>query len=158
MNRLALTAAAGLFLILGVDRFADAHCEVPCGIFADQARFEAMLEDTKTIDKAMKQIQELAKGNGGALGANQAVRWVMEKESHAKKIQKTIAQYFMAQRIKPAGQADAAAWNHYVDKLTKAHAVMRLAMKSKQTVDPANAAALRQGILDFHKAYESKGK
>ena len=29
-----------------------AHCQVPCGIYGDQLRFEQMLEDTKTITKA----------------------------------------------------------------------------------------------------------
>ena len=33
---------------------------------------------------------------------------------------------------------------------------MRHAMKCKQTVDAGDAAALRQSILDFHKAYEAK--
>ena len=37
-----------------------AHCQVPCGIYGDQLRFERMLEDTKTITKAQGQINELA--------------------------------------------------------------------------------------------------
>ncbi len=156
MNRLALTTLAGLFLILGVDRFAAAHCEVPCGIYGDQLRFEGMLEDTATIEKAIKQINELSKGQGGTLGVNQGVRWVMTKETHATSIQGVIAQYFMTQRLKPADPADAAAWGKYVDKLTKAHAVMRNAMKSKQSVDGASAETLRASILAFHKAYEAK--
>jgi len=155
MTRLALTALAGIFLILGFDRFADAHCEVPCGIYGDQMRFEGMLEDTKTVEKAMAQIVALTKDSDGAQTANQGVRWVMNKESHAEKIQHTIAQYFMTQRLKPAAEGSDG-WAVYVSKLTKAHAVMRHAMKCKQTVDTANAAALRQAILDFHKAYEGK--
>ncbi|MEZ6076164.1 MAG: superoxide dismutase [Ni] [Pirellulaceae bacterium] len=35
---------------------------------------------------------------------NQLVRWVNTKEDHASKIQHTIAQYFMTQRIKADGE------------------------------------------------------
>ena len=127
---------------------AAAHCEVPCGIYGDQARFESMLEDTTTVTKAMAQINELA-GKTDAQSVNQLARWVANKESHATKIQNTIGQYFMAQRIK----ADKP---NYVAQLTSAHAVIVKAMKCKQTVDAKNAAALKQAILDFHAAYAGK--
>ena len=39
---------------------AHGHCQVPCGIFADQHRFEQMLEDQATIEKASKLIAELS--------------------------------------------------------------------------------------------------
>ena len=39
---------------------AHGHCQVPCGIFADQHRFEQMLEDQATIEKAGKLIAELS--------------------------------------------------------------------------------------------------
>jgi nickel superoxide dismutase len=77
------------------------------------------------------------------------VRWVTTKEEHAKNTQHVVAQYFMAQRIKPA-QED------YVKRLTSAHAVMTAAMVCKQTTDTKNADALKQAILDFHKVYEGK--
>ena len=37
------------------------HCEVPCGIYADQMRFEMMLEDTATIAKAITNVNEFAR-------------------------------------------------------------------------------------------------
>jgi nickel superoxide dismutase len=151
----SLIVLAPLAFVLGSTQLANAHCEVPCGIFADQQRFEAMLEDTATIQKAMSQIQELAKKDD-ALSVNQRTRWVATKEDHANKTQQVIAQYFMTQRLKPADPADVAAWGSYIGKLTKAHAVMRAAMKCKQSVDPANADALRDTILAFHQAYEGK--
>jgi nickel superoxide dismutase len=133
-----------------------AHCEVPCGIFADELRFEAMLEDQKTIAKS---IDEIAKhlateaDQTTALAVNQIARWISTKEEHAENIQHTMAQYFMAQRIKPAeGEAAAA----YVKKLTAAHAVMQSAMKAKQDAAPETATALRSAILDFYRAYEGK--
>ena len=141
---------AALLLIAAVvsTRPADAHCQVPCGIYGDQMRFETMLEDTKTIAKAIDQIHELT-AKTDALSHNQLVRWVNTKESHASNVQKIIAEYFMTQRIK----ADA---DGYVKKLTAAHAVMVAAMKCKQTADPATAQALNKAILDFYRAYEGR--
>ena len=60
MNKIVLIVFVVIIVFFGMFRSADAHCEVPCGIFADQMRFEAMLEDTTTIRKAMVQISELA--------------------------------------------------------------------------------------------------
>lgn len=137
-----------LALALGVQQLASAHCEVPCGIYGDQARFEAMLENQATIEKAMTQIGELA-GKTDAQSANQLVRWINTKENHATMTMNTIAEYFMAQRIKADDPK-------YVDKLTKAHAVMVQAMKCKQTVDVKQAGELHTAILAFHQAYEGK--
>ena len=156
MFRQSLILLTLIALTLGAARTVSAHCEVPCGIYADQHRFEAMLEDVATIQKAMAQIAELNKKQDDALAANQLARWVATKESHATHIQHVIAQYFMAQRLKPADPADAAAWGSYVEKLTKSHAVMRAAMKCKQSTDTAHADATRNAILAFHKAYEGK--
>ena len=148
MKTIIPPALAALLLALGIQGPARAHCEVPCGIYADQQRFEAMLEDQATIAKAMTGIGELAP-NADALSQNQRIRWVMTKEDHATKTQHVIAQYFMTQRIKPEDPK-------YVEKLTSAHAVMLAALKCKQTVDGANAEALRAAVLAFHKAYEGK--
>lgn len=133
-----------------------AHCEVPCGIFADELRFEAMLEDQKTIAKSIDEIANHLASEADqttALAVNQIARWISTKEEHAERIQHTIAQYFMAQRIKPA-EGDAAA--AYVKKLSAAHAVMQSAMKTKQDAAPETAIALRTAILDFYRAYEGK--
>lgn len=124
------------------------HCEVPCGIYADQRRFESMLEDTDTIAKASAQIIELSEKED-ALSHNQLARWVATKEKHATDVQHTIAQYFMTQRIKPDAE-------DYTGKLTAAHAVMVAAMKTKQGVDAELAEQLKASILAFHKAYEGK--
>ena len=148
MTRFVFAAALFCLLPFSTARVADAHCEVPCGIYADQARFEQMLEDTTTILKAMGEIAALA-GKTDAQSLNQAVRWVTTKETHATNTQHVIAQYFMTQRIKPS-QED------YVKRLTTAHAVMTAAMVCKQTTDTKNADALKEAILAFHKVYEPK--
>ncbi len=127
---------------------AAAHCQVPCGIFHDQLRFESMLEDTETIAKCITQISDLS-GTHDATGHNQLARWVMTKEDHANKIQETIADYFMAQRIKSDDPS-------YTQKLKASHAVMVAAMKSKQTADSAAAETLKKAIVAFYEAYEGK--
>lgn len=128
---------------------AHSHCQVPCGIFHDQLRFEQMLEDEQTISKAQLQVEELVDGEVDAYAVNQMSRWVSTKEQHATNIQQTIAAYFMAQRIKPGTDG-------YTKKLTAAHAVMVAAMKAKQSADPATAKTLEKAIFDFYRAYEGK--
>ena len=122
-----------------------AHCEVPCGIYDDGARFTELKEDQATIAKAIAQIGELS-GTHDATGHNQLARWVATKEAHATNTQHVIAQYFMTQKIK----ADA---DHYVDKLTTAHGVLVAAMKCKQSADPATAEALMAAIKKFETAF-----
>ena len=130
----------------GISAFG--HCQVPCGIYADQHRFEQMLEDQSTIEKAGKLIAELS-GKTDALSRNQLSRWVATKEAHATSIQRTIADYFMAQRIKASAK-------NYEKQLVSAHAVIVAAMKCKQNVDGDSAANLKKAILALHKAYEGK--
>jgi nickel superoxide dismutase len=129
------------------------HCQVPCGIYTDQLRFEAMLEDTKTIAKSVAQIGELTNkmqnGELDPMTINQANRWVSTKEDHASHIQEVIAQYFLAQRIK-SDNAD------YTNQLVTAHKVIVAAMKTKQAADPATADSLKAAILDLYRAYEGK--
>ncbi|TWU28128.1 superoxide dismutase [Ni] [Bythopirellula polymerisocia] len=121
------------------------HCEVPCGIFDDGARFAAMMEDSTTILKGINALQDLA-GTPNPNNINQMGRWITTKEEHATKIQHTIAQYFMAQRIKPEAE-------NYVEQLTKAHAVMVAAMKCKQAAEPATVETLNKAIGEFKAAY-----
>ena len=144
MRRMML-ASLSLVAVLLTARYTSAHCEVPCGIYADQARFEQMLENTTTIAKAIEQVHEMARDHHPQ-NINQAIRWVTTKEEHATDTQHIIAQYFMTQRIKSSDP-------DYVDKLTAAHAVMVAAMKCKQQADPAMAEALRESIYAFYTAY-----
>ena len=123
-----------------------AHCQVPCGVYGDSARFSQMLEDQTTIAKAIDQISDLA-GKKDAKSANQLNRWVAAKEDHASKIQKIIAEYFLTQRIKSSS-------NKYEALLKGAHTVMVAAMKCKQGVDAKSADFLRTAIEGFQMIYE----
>ncbi|MCO8124074.1 superoxide dismutase, Ni [Stieleria sp. TO1_6] len=141
-----LTAAFALMMTASM---AMAHCQVPCGIYSDQLRFEQMLEDEHTISKAQLEINAIAEGKMSAQAINQSARWVTTKEDHATNIQNTIAAYFMAQRIKPDSE-------NYAKTLVAAHTVMVAAMKCKQSADPATAKALEKSIFDLYRAYEGK--
>ncbi len=129
------------------------HCEVPCGIYDDQMRFQQMLEDTKTIAKCIESINEFANNLEGApptaKGINQTMRWVTTKENHATNTQQIVAQYFLTQRIK-ADHKD------YAKQLAAAHAVLVAAMKCKQDADAKTAEALKNAIYDLYRAYEGK--
>ncbi len=136
---------------------ANAHCQVPCGIYDDHARIHGMLEDTTTIAKAVDKIQGLA-GKTDAQSLNQATRWINTKEEHASNIIDVVSKYFLTQKIKPANAKDAAAHRAYLDKLAAHHKVMRLAMKAKQTVDPAVAKDLRTAITALERYWKPAKK
>lgn len=122
------------------------HCQVPCGVYGDSARFTQMLEDQTTIAKAIGQISDLV-GKKDAKSANQLNRWVSAKEDHASKIQKIIAEYFLTQRIKSSSEK-------YDALLKGAHSVMVAAMKCKQGADTQTADTLKSAIKSFQQVYE----
>lgn len=145
-----LTALAILMAGLAVPSVAHAHCQVPCGIYGDQLRFEQLLEDTMTIAKAQAQLNELLAGGAPtAQSVNQMARWVMTKEEHAGHVQETLQAYFLAQRIK----ADSP---RYVEQLKAAHTVITSAMKCKQSADGTTAEALKEAVFNLYRAYEGK--
>jgi nickel superoxide dismutase len=134
---------------------AYSHCQMPCGIYDDEARFGAIAENITTIEKAMKEIEKLsaeAKPN-----MNQIVRWVNTKDAHADELSETVTYYFMAQRVKLPEKGDTKAYNEYVKKLTLLHPMLIYAMKAKQTTDLANVQELRSLLDEFHKVYSGKG-
>ncbi len=149
MSRLAILCAA---LFIGAAG-AYGHCEIPCGIYGDDLRFAALDEDIRTVEKSMRQIAELSADPGA--NANQIARWVMNKEVHADRIRESVAQYFLAQRIKLPDEGDAAAVEAYRDQLARLHKLIVHAMKSKQTIDLDHPAALRETLKAFREAYES---
>ena len=129
-----------------------AHCEIPCGIYGDEARFAAIAEDLTTIEKSMKQIAALA-GQSDAQSANQLARWVANKEEHANRIQHVVTQYFMTQRLKEVEEGDEA-MAAYTEKLVLLHKLLRGAMKCKQTVDVEQVEKMRALLHEFKHAYQ----
>ncbi len=127
------------------------HCQVPCGIYGDKMRVDMLMEDCATIEKAMTSIQTLQED--AVPSANQLVRWVMNKESHAQNIQDTVAAYWLAQRVK--APKDAAGADKYHAQLASMHRITVAAMKCKQTTDKAHVEALRKAALEFSDTYFS---
>ena len=123
---------------------AQAHCQVPCGIYDDAARISRLKEDASTIAKAITEINSLA-GQNSSLAFNQAGRWVSTKEAHASHVIEVVAQYFLTQKVKVSSPG-ADGYDGYLKKLADHHAVMVAAMKTKQTADPASVATLNKAI------------
>ncbi len=121
-----------------------AHCEIPCGIYDDQARVQLIAEHIGTIEKSIQQIRGLQKTE--AVNHNQLVRWVMNKENHATEIQSIVSQYFMTQRIKPNS-------DQYSQKIAVLHRMLIAAMKCKQTTDLKYVAELRELLKTFDQLY-----
>lgn len=131
-----------------------AHCEVPCGIYDDKMRIQIIEEHITTIEKAMNQIKELQEAD--EINYNQLVRWIETKEYHAKEIQHIADQYFMTQRIKPAGQGDEEAYDKYISQLTLMHELLIYSMKSKQTLEQQWIDKMRETVDKFELAYFGK--
>ena len=132
------------------------HCQVPCGIYDDSARVVQLREHTKTIQKAVKQIAQLA-AKGDPQSRNQLVRWITTKEAHAEKIIRTISDYFLAQKIKPVAP-DAEGFADYLAKIGDHHLVLVAAMKAKQSADPEVVATLRAALDRLGSHYDLEHK
>jgi len=138
------TGIALLLALLLIPAVASAHCEVPCGIYDDEARVAMLSEHATTIAKAMEKIEALSSAD--EINSNQVVRWINTKEQHATEVQQIVSQYFMTQRIKPDQES-------YPEKLQSLHRMLLSAMRCKQTTDIANVEALRSELDVFHALY-----
>ena len=145
-SRLLFVLAAATAVLLPAQLLA--HCQIPCGIYDDHARVDALLEHAATIEKSCALIAELA-GKTDAQSQNQLVRWVANKEQHAQEVISIMADYFLTQRVKPS-QDD------YDVRLQKHHAVIIAAMQAKQNADPKFAAALRKAVEGIAPYYPAK--
>ncbi len=141
---------AMLFTLLSSQK-AYAHCEIPCGIYGDSLRIALIYEHIATIEKSMKKIDELSKDPQA--NANQLVRWVMNKEEHAVKIQEIVSQYFMHQRIKPVDPENKEAYKMYVKQLALLHQISVYAMKAKQGTDDLYIDKMKNTVHNFEHAY-----
>jgi nickel superoxide dismutase len=128
-----------LLLTLAGTIAAQAHCQVPCGIYDDQMRIHLMEEHVTTIEKAMKQIEE-------GPNANQTTRWVLNKEKHAEELDDIVTYYFMTQRIKPG-------MKNYEQNLKTLHEILIESMKCKQTTDLVHVEKLKELIHNFEHTY-----
>ncbi|MFO7931251.1 MAG: superoxide dismutase [Ni] [Thermodesulfobacteriota bacterium] len=149
MKRAAKITAGVVLIVLAAISLSYAHCEIPCGIYDDQARIELMREHIDTIERSMNQIRSLNKDlekESDVEHQNQLVRWINNKEDHADKLQHIVSQYFMTQRISTDD-------DKYSDKISCLHKILVDAMKSKQTVDEKYVKSLRDLVDHFENLY-----
>ncbi len=144
MKKRFLQFVIGLASLLFIVSNASAHCEIPCGIYDDEMRVDMILEHIVTIEKSMNQILYIQKKKDH--NANQLVRWIMNKERHADKLQEIVSQYFMTQRIKPDAK-------DYEKKLGVLHKMLVYSMRCKQTTDLKHVKELRSLVEAFQKLY-----
>lgn len=145
----------GLFTAIVLSSFTSkAHCEIPCGIYDDSLRVALIYEHITTIEKSMAMIHKLEAED--KVDYNQMVRWVMNKEEHALKIQEIVAQYFLHQRVKPVDETEKEKYETYIEQLTSLHEIAIFAMKAKQTTDEVYIKKLRTTVHNFEHAYFEK--
>jgi nickel superoxide dismutase len=150
INRKSITLVV-LVLVVAVASMVYSHCQIPCGIYNDPARFDMIAEHITTIEKSMKQITSLSKQNNPDM--NQIVRWVQNKEKHADEMSHIVTYYFMAQRIKPASNTNNKAYQEYIRKLTLLHEMLVYSMKTRQTTDLSNVEKLKTLLAEFRTVY-----
>ena len=151
MKRSRIVVIVAVLLISLIASKAFAHCQIPCGIYDDAARFALLEEHVTTIEKAMKTIEELSAAPSP--NYNQIVRWVQNKEHHADELSEIVTHYFMAQRVKPTQKKDEEAYSKYLVELTSLHEMVVYSMKAKQTTDLENVERLRALIKQFKASY-----
>ncbi|MBE7558847.1 superoxide dismutase [bacterium] len=141
--RMKTLAWAGvcLWVVAAPGRVA-AHCEIPCGIYGDELRFEMIDEHLATIQKGMSQIKMLSASP--EKDYNQIVRWVANKEEHAAQLREILVVYFLDQRIKPVADKGSEAYKTYLAQLETIHGMLVTIVKCKQTTDESQVEKLRE--------------
>ncbi len=150
LKKISLAVVTSIMLI-GLSKDAFAHCEVPCGIYGDSLRISLLYEHITTIEKSMKQIEELSSSD--PVNYNQLIRWVDNKEKHASEIQYIVSQYFLHQRVKIVDPSDEEGYQKYIQQLTLLHEMLVYAMKAKQTTDLTYIGKLKVTLHSFEHAY-----
>ena len=135
-------AAVAALILVGAVGTAQAHCEIPCGIYGDEMRFDMIDEHLETIAKSMRQIDELSADP--AANANQLTRWIMNKEDHAAQLREILTVYFLVQRIKPVDPVDGDAYQTYLAQIETLHRMMVRVMKTKQTTNLVHVTELQK--------------
>jgi nickel superoxide dismutase len=149
MKRKAVLVIAATILVSLTASKALSHCQIPCGIYDDPARFSLMGEHITTIEKSIKTIAALS--SESKPNYNQMVRWVQNKDHHADELSEIVTDYFMAQRIKPPKDTSEKAHAKYVEQITSLHQMLVYSMKAKQTTELDNVEKLR-GLMEAFKA------
>ena len=149
--RLLLPMLALLLAPLALPAEAEAHCQIPCGIYDDQLRALLIREHIGTMEKSMKKIAELSAADEPDM--NQIVRWVENKEDHADEIVDIVTAYFMSQRVKLPAEGDKEAQQAYEEQLALLHGLLVYTMTARQGTELAHIDKLRELGAAFETAY-----
>ena len=149
MIKIVKVLSVSMLFVLSTKVYA--HCQVPCGIYGDAVRIVQIEEDITTVRKAMNMINDLA-GKSDAQSINQISRWVRTKEDHAQKVQETVLNYFLAQRVK-AKEKGTKERQKYVDQTLTLHQLIVAMMKCKQTVEQRNCSTAYELLDKFTNIY-----
>jgi nickel superoxide dismutase len=151
MKRNTALVIVATFLVFLTASKALSHCQIPCGIYDDSARFSLMAEHITTIEKAMNAIVDLSREEKSDY--NQMVRWVQNKDDHADEFSEIVTYYFMAQRIKPPKEGSEEARTKYLEQISSLHQMLLYSMKAKQTTERVNVDKLRVLMEAFKASY-----
>jgi len=153
MNRITTVLTA--LMVFGIGSInAGAHCQIPCGIYDDNLRFNLMAEHIATIEKAMQEINKLSAAQ--AVNYNQLSRWIENKDIHAGYLSELVTYYFMTQRVVPVEKSSMENYEKYVREITFLHQILYHAMKAKQTTDLGEINKLRELLKQFQASYLAK--
>ena len=129
----------------------EAHCEIPCGIYGDSLRIALMYEAIATVKRSIEMIEQLSSEK--VVIYHQLVRWVINKEAHATRMQDLVTQYFLCQRVKIVEPSDSAEYKNYVAKLELLHKLQVYAMLAKQQNDLKYTKLLNETLHKFEHLY-----
>lgn len=132
---------------IGFER-AQAHCDIPCGIYDPITAQIAALTVVRMID-LMNDLE--SKGTQGKDYQNSMSRYVTIKEEHAEKAKHEIrviwGDYFKAQHLE-----------QFPNLHDAVHKIMQLGSKSRQTADRETALQFVEAINEFAEMFwKTKG-
>ncbi len=123
-------------------RTAQAHCDIPCGIYDPIAAKIA----AQTVQKMVLRIQSLQEGDDHVAYANTMSRYIAVKEEHAEIVKKEL-RILWADYAWPNTDAN--------DIAAKFNAALKLAGQCKQGVSMENAEGLVAACDDIAAAFWS---
>jgi len=132
---------------MGIER-AQAHCDIPCGIYDPIVAQIAALTVVRMID-LMNDLE--SKGEKGLAYQNSMARYIAVKEEHGEKVKHEIrvifGDYFKAQHVEK-----------YPNTPALVHHIMQYGSKARQTVDREAAIQLVDAVNQFAEIFwETKG-
>ena len=150
---IAITTILLILLTCQIASKVNSHCQIPCGIYDDQARLDAIAEHITTIEKSIKQITELSQAKSPDY--NQIVRWTNNKDHHADKLANIVTYYFMAQRVKPtvADSGQEKKYMRYLQQISLLREMLVTSMKCKQTTNLKHTEELKSLLEKFKHVY-----